>query len=207
MKVYAKQVYNALLQIYESVSDIPTDELMRLAVEEFGTTSSLRRAGYILPNGTLLKFSDGDTRDVDHRSICVVYTENDIPIWSDEYQYNYVVDFMNHGAIRCDVNTGLIDLTQEPTKEQYFVLRQFMRMSGGEAYVDITDEVGNTIHSFYYEKAVPSRLVNDLNQYFTEGIKPLGDGEMDDSWWDGESEAEMELNPPTQTARDFPLGF
>ena len=65
MKVYAKQVYNALLKIYESVSDIPTDELMRLAIEEFGTTSSLRRAGYILPNGTLLKFSDGDSRDVD----------------------------------------------------------------------------------------------------------------------------------------------
>ena len=182
MKVYAKQVYNAMLKIYESVSDIPTDELMNLAIEEFGTTSSLRRAGYILPNGTLLKFSDGDSRDVDHRSICLVYENNNIPIWSDEYQYNYVVDFMNHGAIRCDVNTGLIDLTQEPTKEQYFVLRQFMRMSGGEAYVDITDEVGNTIHSFYYEKAVPSRLVNDLNQYFTEGIKPLGDGEMDDSW-------------------------
>ena len=182
MKVYAKQVYNALLQIYESVSDIPTDELMRLAIEEFGTTSSLRRAGYILPNGTLLKFSDGDSRDVDHRSIKLIYTENDIPIWSDEYQCNYIVDFMNHGAIRCDVNACLIDLTQEPTKEQYFVLRQFMRMSGGEAYVDITDEVGNTIHSFYYEKAVPSRLVNDLNQYFTEGIKPLGDGEMDDSW-------------------------
>ena len=88
---------------------------------------------------------------------------------------------MNHGAIRCDVNTGLIDLIKEPTKEQYFVLRQFMRMSGGEAYVDITDEVGNVIHSFYYDKAAPSRLVNDLHQYFTEGIKPLGDGETN-SW-------------------------
>ena len=123
MKVYAKQVYNALLKIYESVSDIQTDELMRLAIEEFGTTSSLRRAGFILPNGTLLNFSEGGTRDVDHRAIKIVYTENDIPIWSDEYQGNYVVDFMNHGAIRCDVNTGLIDLTQEPTHEQYSVLR------------------------------------------------------------------------------------
>ena len=111
----------------------------------------------------------------------MVYVENNIPIWSDVYRYNYVVDFMNHGAIRCDVNTGLINLTQEPTNEQYYVLRQFMRMSGGEAYVDITDEVGNTIHSFYYDEAVPSRLVNDLNQYFTKGIKPLGDGGVD-SW-------------------------
>ena len=182
MKVYAKQVYNALVKLYESISDIPTDELMRLAIKEFGTTGSLRRAGYILPNGTLLKFCDVDTRDVDHRAIEVVYKENDIPIWDDEYRGNYVVDFMNHGAIRCDVNTGLIDLTQEPTKEQYFVLRQFMRMSGGEAYVDITDEVGNVIHSFYYDNAAPARLVNDLHQYFTEGIKPLGDGGMDDSW-------------------------
>lgn len=111
----------------------------------------------------------------------MVYIENNIPIWSDDYQYNYVVDFMNHGAIRCDVNTGLINLTQEPTNEQYYVLRQFMRMSGGEAYVDITDEVGNTIHSFYYDEAVPSRLVNDLRQYFTKGIKPLGDGGIE-SW-------------------------
>ena len=178
MRVYAKQVYNAMLQIYESVSDIPTDELMNLAIQEFGTTSSLRRAGYILPNGTLLKFSDGDSRDVDHRCICVVYTENNIPIWDDEYQGNYIVDFMNHGAIRCDVNTGLIDITKEPTDEQYFVLRQFMKMSDGEAYVDISDEVGNTIHSFYYNNAVPSRLVNDLRQYFEEGVKPLGDGKI-----------------------------
>ena len=85
---------------------------------------------------------------------------------------------MNHGAIRCDVNTGLIDLTQEPTKEQYFVLRQFMRINDGEAYVDISDEVGNTIHSFYYNNALPSRLVNDLRQYFEEGVKPLGDGKI-----------------------------
>ena len=185
MKVYAKQVYNALVKLYESLSDISTDELMNLAIEQFGTTSSLRRAGYILPNGTLLKFSDGDIRDIDHRSICMVYVENNIPIWSDDYQYNYVVDFMNHGAIRCDVNTGLINLTQEPTDEQYYVLRKFMRMSDGEAYVDITDEVGNTIHSFYYVEAVPSRLVNDLHQYFTKGVKPLGDGDGGvDSWRD-----------------------
>ena len=85
MKVYVKQVYNTLVKLYESISDIQTDELMNLAIDEFGTTSSLRRAGYILPNGTLLKFSDGDTRDVDHRSICVVYEENNIPIWSDVY--------------------------------------------------------------------------------------------------------------------------
>lgn len=83
-----------------------------------------------------------------------------------------------------------------------------MRMSGGEAYVDITDEVGNTIHSFYYEKAVPSRLVNDLNQYFTEGIKPLGDGEMDDSWWDDETDGVSDgIESAEPTARDFPLDF
>ena len=181
MKVYAKQVYNALAKLYESISDIPTDELMRLAIEEFGTTSSLRRAGYILPNGTLLKFCDGDTRDVDHRAIEVVYQDNDIPIWDDEYRGNYVVDFMNHGAIRCDLAACVIDLIHEPTNEQYFVLRKFMRMTGGEAYIDRTNEIGDVIHSFYYDNAVPSRLVNDLHQYFTEGIKPLGDGEMD-SW-------------------------
>ena len=33
MKVYAKQVYNALVKLYESFSDISTDELMNLAIE------------------------------------------------------------------------------------------------------------------------------------------------------------------------------
>ena len=33
MKVYAKQVYNALVKLYESLSDISTDELMNLAIE------------------------------------------------------------------------------------------------------------------------------------------------------------------------------
>ena len=94
-----------------------------MAVEEFGTTSRLSQAGYILPDGNLLNFGSGGYRETDHRQIAAVYKQNNISIWNDEYRYNYVVDFMNHGAIRCDVNSGILDMTKEPTKEQYYVLK------------------------------------------------------------------------------------
>lgn len=147
-------------------------EVIDLAVEEYGTTSYLGDAGYILPDGRLLNFSrSGDAND--HRQIASVYKNNGIKIWNDDYRYNYVVDFMNRGAIRCDVNVGLLDMTREPSNEQYNVLKRFVR-SAGDVDIDFTNDVGDTEHSVSYSNVSPQRVVADIQRYYREGIKPQG---------------------------------
>ena len=153
----------------------PTEnyDIISLAVEEFGTTSRLSQAGYILPDGNLLNFGSGGYRETDHRQIAAVYKQNNISIWNDEYRYNYVVDFMNHGAIRCDVNSGILDMTKEPTKEQYYVLKNFVRIAA-DVDIDFTDDKGNTLHSVSYSDAKPQAVVADIMRYYEDGIKPMG---------------------------------
>ena len=148
-------------------------DIISLAIEEFGLTSRLSQAGYILPDGKLLNFGSDGYREADHRQIACVYKQNGIKIWNDEYRYNYVVDFMNHGAIRCDANTGILDMTQEPTREQYFVIRTFVRKAV-DVDIDFTDNKGNTLHSVSYSDAKPQQVVGDIYRYYNEGIKPQG---------------------------------
>ena len=159
----------------EKMNSQPTEnyDIISLAVEEFGTTSRLSQAGYILPDGNLLNFGSGGYRETDHRQIAAVYKQNNISIWNDEYRYNYVVDFMNHGAIRCDVNSGILDMTKEPTKEQYYVLKNFVRIAA-DVDIDFTDDKGNTLHSVSYSDAKPQAVVADIMRYYEEGIKPMG---------------------------------
>lgn len=154
---------------------INPNELFRLAIEEFGITSLLSQAGYILPNGQLLNFGAYGDRDTDHRAIEAIYKGNNIQIWSDEYRYNYVVDFLNHGAIRIDVHSGLIDMTTEPTDAEYAVLKMFARKNRNAIYMDFTDKRGNVIHSVDYYNVNPQRLVSDIMKFYREGLKPLGD--------------------------------
>lgn len=159
----------------EKMNSQPTEnyDIISLAVEEFGTTSRLSQAGYILPDGNLLNFGSGGYRETDHRQIAAVYKQNNISIWNDEYRYNYVVDFMNHGAIRCDVNSGILDMTKEPTKEQYYVLKNFVRIAA-DVDIDFTDDKGNTLHSVSYSDAKPQAVVADIMRYYEDGIKPMG---------------------------------
>ena len=148
-------------------------DIISLAIEEFGLTSRLNQAGYILPNGQLLNFGSDGYRETDHRQIAAVYKQNGIKIWNDEYRYNYVVDFMNHGAIRCDVNSGILDMTKEPTNEQFYVIRDFIRKAV-DVDIDFTDNKGNTLHSVSYSDAKPQAVVADIRRYYEDGIKPMG---------------------------------
>lgn len=157
----------------ESKKNIEYYDVIPLAVKRYGITSSLSQAGYILPDGRLLSFGSDGYRDVDHRAIERIYKENNIPIWSDEYRYNYVVDFMNHGAIRCDVGTGILDMTQEPTSEQYNTIKSFVRKAV-DIDIDFTDDKGNTLHSVSYSDARPQQVAADIRRYYEDGIKPMG---------------------------------
>lgn len=149
--------------------------IIELAIEEFGTTSILSEAGYILPDGKLLNFGEQGQRTTDHRAIDGIYIGNGINIVDDSFRYNYVVDFMNRGAIRIDANIGAINMVHEPTTAQYIVLKEIVRGTNGEAYVDFTNSSGNTLYSVEYEHVTPQRLVADIHKYYTEELKSQGD--------------------------------
>ena len=148
-------------------------DIISLAIDEFGLTYDLRQCGYILPDGRLLNFGSDGYRETDHRQIAAVYNDNNIKIWNDEYRYNYVVDFMNHGAIRCDLHSGILDMTQEPTNEQYRVLSDFIRRAV-DVDIDFTDNKGNTLHSVSYSNKRPQAVIADIRRYYEDGIKPIG---------------------------------
>ena len=148
-------------------------DIISLAIDEFGLTYDLRQCGYILPDGRLLNFGSDGYRETDHRQIAAVYKDNNIKIWDDEYRYNYVVDFMNHGAIRCDLHSGILDMTQEPTNEQYRVLSDFIRRAV-DVDIDFTDNKGNTLHSVSYSNKRAQAVIADIRRYYEDGIKPMG---------------------------------
>ena len=167
-----------------SVSEEANEETSKLfdaAKERFGTTSDLREAGYILPDGTMLDFSGrhwtegGDNswlngmRQVDHREISDLEFEKDGNTPSG--LETDMSDFIRRGAIRINYPNS-INLSVKPTAEQRAVLERMLQ-GGGFVRVDFGD--GNhTDHSADYEGVRPARVLNDIKRYFDEGYKPEG---------------------------------
>lgn len=158
-------------------------KLFEATKKKFGTTKDINEAGYILPDGTMLDFSGrhwvdegNDTshlsgrRSVDHRAIYEVgydKDENETGFETD------MADFVGRGAIRIDSNAGTINLSMAPTKEQARVLRQLIARNDGDVTIDFGDGY-NSEHYAEYESARPTRVLGDIDRYFTEGIMPSG---------------------------------
>ena len=84
--------------------------------------------------------------------------------------------FLSLGNIRLGSNS--IELMKEPTREQCVVLKQFIQ-GKKEIYLDISkykegSTYGVNIVGACYNNPNPNRVVNDIVNYFENGIKPLG---------------------------------
>lgn len=106
----------ATAQLTEKVSKFSRDEIMdyaKKAAAKFGITKKFDNAGYMLPDGGLLDFSDGQGyRVLDHREIRDVL--DFIP--EDGNRSDGLIQLMNMGNIRMQI--GGIDISRAPTKEQ-----------------------------------------------------------------------------------------
>lgn len=93
----------------------PDQKLIDSAFKEFGYTSNPGEAGYILPNGKMLKFGEDGVRGEDHRAISIAFEANEKPSgYSDA-----MIEFMNRtGAARVDFNSGLFEMQRIPTEAQ-----------------------------------------------------------------------------------------
>ncbi len=148
------------------------EENNQKAIEYFGKTYSWAETGYLTPNGTKLDFSgrkdgaSGGYRTVDHREILDIMGDFDSGTAA-------MIEFMEQGNIRIMPESNGINLSVEPTKEQYYALDDFISKNRGEVIVDFDDTNGNTIASIEYPKGTRStKVISDMKQYFAEGRIP-----------------------------------
>lgn len=160
-------------------TDEQREKLFEDAKARFGLTNNFKVAGYMLPDGSLLDFSeandggDPNQRTLDHREI-----EGIIMDEGKEYdsRWMYLADFMNEGAIRLLPEYAGINLMKAPTKEQRSRLFDFIYKYNGEVILEIADErLNNVAYVEYDRRTSPSRIFRDIDGYFNEGIVPQQD--------------------------------
>ena len=177
----------AKLQKVSEKDKAQSEKIFSAAKKKFGTTSDIREAGYVLPDGTMLDFSGrhemmpgsdsshlNGRRATDHRAI-----------WQIEFGYDAegnevdtgvktsMPDFIERGAIRIDANAGTINLSTKPTEAQRKVLQRLIQRNGGDVSVDYGNGWDSN-HYSEYEGAKANRVTADIDRYFDEGIKTDG---------------------------------
>ena len=151
------------------------EQLFADAKKEFGTTTDMREAGYLLPDGSMLDFSDGEsgTRTLDHRNIAGIITDR-----TYDTRTEYMDDFVNEGAIRLIPESGTFSIAQQPTDSQKDILRNFIYKNNGEVDVEIYKDGHSVANPYYREKTSPQRVLNDIDAYFNDGTIPEGNEPM-----------------------------
>ena len=106
-------------------------------------------------------------------------TDGDI-IYFHDHIYINIIDgmtpdkFIALGNIR--LGNGGFELIKEPTRQQMYELKQWIRRQEGGIYVDFCEEshktYPKTLFSTKYGSPNAERVVNDIYYYFEEGIKP-----------------------------------
>ena len=160
---------------FSLVTEEQARENNKTALEYFGRTYKWSETGYILLDGSRLDFSGkhegapGGYRTVDHRDIRDAF--------GDDYGGNgysdSLVQFMREGNIRIMPESGGINLSVAPTKEQERSLDDFISKERGEVVLDLDDDRGNTVASVEYPRGTrASKVLADIRKYFEDGTMP-----------------------------------
>lgn len=160
-------------------------DVEKAAVEHFGVTDDFRTGGYILRDGRMLDFSgahwlegqsqadiarwkrQNNSRQVDHEDIFEAFE-----MAGDDFPSDSRKEFINRGNIRMSPEAPGINIAEEPTGEQYQVIRKLIREnpSGREGfYVDIEDR-NRRIEKLVYDGNVSAdRVINDIKYFYKNG--------------------------------------
>ena len=148
--------------------------LFEAAKEEFGVTNNFGVAGYMLPDGTLLDFSEAkdggpaNKRTRDHREVGSIIEDRDYDTRSE-----YITDFLNEGAIRIMPESDAVNLSVAPSAEQREKLLDYFYKKNGYVILEIDDQNGKSAAYMEYDKGTsPYRIMRDIENYFNEGIVP-----------------------------------
>lgn len=135
-------------------------DIFQKAKQYFGTTSDFQETGYILPDGTMLDFSDKQNgglpgmRLLDHREVAEIL---DLP------QTEALITFMNSGCIRVMPECPGLDISIYPTKKQIDVIRRFVDYYRGDVCIDISDKKGISLQLLNIQK---KHLLQELSLIF-----------------------------------------
>lgn len=145
------------------------------ADEYFGHTYKWSETGYILTNGKKLDFSGrheggpGGYRTVDHRDIRDALGDN---YGGSDYSGS-MVQFMSEGNIRISPESGGINLSVMPTKNQLDSLSDFISHNRGEVILDLDTPDGQTVSSTEYPRGThANKVLADIKAYFEDGTTP-----------------------------------
>jgi len=161
---------DAYMKSIENLTEKEKMDFVNKAVKRFGTTNRVSLASYLMLNGKMLDFSEGQGYRVqDHREISEILDMPDTTGYSDG-----LIAFMNMGNIR--LQTYGIDISQAPNQAQKSALRdiisQIMR-NEDEFTVDFSKTSGYTDGSVTYPKGTAtSKILADIDSYFETGVLP-----------------------------------
>lgn len=145
------------------------------ADEYFGHTYKWSETGYIMTNGKKLDFSGrheggpGGYRTVDHRDIRDALGDD---YGGSDYSGS-MVQFMSEGNIRISPESGGINLSVMPTKNQLDSLSDFISHNRGEVILDLDTPDGQTVSSTEYPRGThANKVLADIKAYFEDGTTP-----------------------------------
>ena len=145
------------------------------ADEYFGHTYKWSETGYIMTNGKKLDFSGrheggpGGYRTVDHRDIRDALGDD---YGGSDYSGS-MVQFMSEGNIRISPESGGINLSVMPTKNQLDSLSDFISHNRGEVILDLDTPDGQTVSSTEYPRGThANKVLADIKAYFEDGTMP-----------------------------------
>lgn len=145
------------------------------ADEYFGHTYKWSETGYILTNGKKIDFSGrheggpGGYRTVDHRDIRDALGDD---YGGSDYSGS-MVQFMSEGNIRISPESGGINLSVMPTKNQLDSLSDFISHNRGEVILDLDTPDGQTVSSTEYPRGThANKVLADIKAYFEDGTTP-----------------------------------
>ena len=172
-KQAAQQVYD---QKVKDSGKNAADYRRDLAVEHYGTTEDYARAAYLLPDGRMLDFTDGNAgekRGLDHRNIQNVFGPAELGL--DATQASYLNTFIREGNVRIMPEGPGVDISAEvkPTAAQYERIAEMadtLGVQNRKFSVDLSDADGKQIATRQYEGRVRgSDVVNDIKAFYRDG--------------------------------------
>lgn len=151
-----------------------TPNVNRANLNQLGTTTNPKQAGYIHPKGTLVDLSGGDPygRGYDHRVVG---------------GYAAIQELGAHeGYIRYMPEAGGLELRKMPTPAQLTQISKLIAYHNGEINLDLYDGIGewnprhdqydSSIRSYsnmFPEGTKPMRIINAIKQFYA-GETPAG---------------------------------
>ena len=139
--------------------------MMIYAKNTYGTTEDFDSAGFILLNGELLDFGNYDS----------IFRQAHGALDLKDANFR---DFINYGNIRVNPQSPGIELSKEPTSEQYEKISEMVRnySDRGVFYVDVVGQTGNNIWNRKYTEQDTQLVRTDLLNYFKDGKIPKDGG-------------------------------